>query len=152
MPYTAEVLLGGIGYDHSQAQYALPVRNRTTQGAYAGVELRSFKREMHLSNYFSVPIRLQSATTATCGDILTVEKLRGEPAAGRLQKWPPITLRFNALAAWRINNLALPFTCFLDLVTNVSTSHRIPLYVMDGHVSAHLRFEVSLLCSLFNCT
>lgn len=151
IPYEVSVLHGGIGFEMPRALFILPIRNVTcnensllsssttsTTSSNASNNLHgSTSREFIFTNYFSSPVALQLISLATCGDLLSVteDPIHTDPIPS-LQKWPPITINFNVDVTTRAIQRSpdlLPFTCWLELWTNVS-SHRIPLHIIDGSI------------------
>ena len=148
IPYRALVLLGGIGHVHFDQSFILPILNKTSHGDKSQIQKillgqKVIKRNLVLTNYFNIPVVLKSLSANTCGEFITIDKIRKDVIVPRLQKWPTVYLRFHALKAlqWstmpaedmQLNRLMLPHVCFLDILTNVtSVPYRIPLYIMDG--------------------
>eukprot|EP01041_Mallomonas_annulata_P004107 gene4107-8163_t len=103
VPYEVTVLHGGIGFEHGLVQFFLPIRNRT----------------------------LPSVSAISCGGLVSLESIPDMTTAQPLQKWAPVVLKFNKGKAMKDLREKLPYSCALEVWTNVST-HRIPLQFLDG--------------------
>jgi hypothetical protein len=142
--YEVSVLRGGIGLMFNDSVFYLPVWNRTSLAASqlelaedgkAGYEVR----KLVLTNYFSAPLTLQGVAADTCNEAITVTAMPEILIANKMDRWGPVTLVYNLSNAIHISSSkeGLPFTCWLELWTNIS-SHRIPLHIMDGDVTTKL--------------
>lgn len=144
VPYEVSVLRGGIGLMFNDSVFYLPLWNRTSLAASqlqlaedgkAGHEVR----KLVLTNYFSVPLTLQGVTAETCNEVIAVTAMPEVLTANKMDRWGAVTLVYNVSNAIHISSSkdGLPFTCWLELWTNIS-SHRIPLHIMDGDVNVKL--------------
>jgi hypothetical protein len=157
VPYEVSVLRGGIGLMFNDSVFYLPVWNRTSlaasqlqlaEDAKAGYEVR----KLVLTNYFSAPLTLQGVAADTCNEAITVTAMPEVLTAEKMDRWGPVTLVYNLSNAIHISASkdGLPFTCWLELWTNIS-SHRIPLHIMDGDVTTKLLNDKVRVESAFYC-
>jgi hypothetical protein len=104
----------------------------TKVGKPPAVQVRPFP----LINYFPTPVLVHKLTLVSCGNVLELEPVNRaffEKPCESLQTWPMIYLRFNRQHAMTIlaeNSAFVPFTCYMEIHTNVSI-HHIPLQVVD---------------------
>ena len=109
-----------------------------TAQARSQQEAQLTEREFLLTNYFSVPVTLQAISISACTEVITTESsILANNSADSLNKWGPISLQFNqskALSLLDKDRSFLPKTCWLEILTNVS-SHRVPLHIIDGSLS-----------------
>ena len=130
IPYQASVMLGGIGFSRSSAVHLLEYR------VLEGEE--SSASDFPLYNYYNAPVSLSSASVETCaGFVEMLSDLKALPVEDT-ESWHRLKLLVHRHDA--VNTLRplgrLPFTCWLDVGTNVST-HRIPLHLTDGCLRLH---------------
>jgi hypothetical protein len=127
------------------------------------------ERDFILTNKFAIPIRLLSLSISSCQDIFSVvspfmsfnnwnfsdnNNNHTSDIAISQQQWPPIQIIFNQRLAYsRLKSFIdsggsqfsfLPYTCWLELTSDRST-HRFPLYVIDGLIQISYVDVVSAL-------
>jgi hypothetical protein len=131
------VLLGGIGYDQEKIIFPLPITNVTcNRGAKRG----AIQRNLGLINYFQDPIAVNIVELSACNSIITTTVDRADlrnQVVGSTDKLQSIPLTFHqdlAVNHFSVYPDALPYTCWLELWTNIS-SHRIPLHIISGALS-----------------
>jgi hypothetical protein len=144
VPYEASMLQGGIGFAFNQSVFAVPIWNESKVAAAQMDEYQSGSvgytiREFIFTNFFSVSVSLQGISAATCNNVINVIAIPSAVSANRMESWSPVVLLFNVSNAiiTSISKGGLPFTCWLELWTNIS-SHRIPLHVLDGDLNVNL--------------
>ena len=129
MAYSLSVLHGGIGFEKTQFIFYIPIKNTTCNEDATSPLLT---RQVYFSNYFQVPISLQMISSATCGDLIYIDPSSiPQGAVNSLEKWSAINVTYDVNLASRKSNELLPFTCWLEVWTTIS-SHRIPIHLVDG--------------------
>ncbi len=128
------VLLGGIGYDKEQIVFSLPIMNVTCpQVAASGV----VQRDLVLINYFQDPVAINVVTVSGCNSFITTSIGKNDfrnQVIGSTDNLQPIPLTFHqelAIDYFDMHPDSLPYTCWLEVWTNIS-SHRIPLHIVNG--------------------
>jgi hypothetical protein len=99
----------------------------------------AISRQFSLINYFPTSVLVHKLELVSCGQFFELEPIKNkffEKPCESMGTWPPLRMRFNKLLA--INALAenpnlVPFTCYLEIQSNVST-HHIPLTVVDAAI------------------
>lgn len=129
LPYKAQVLHGGVLFQRKDVTFALPtilaMRNSSSTGEFQVI------RNVPFSNWFPIPLLLQSAHMKECSNALQVFKYAKGSIADRQQYWPDISIVFKPQVA--MESYAFPTICTLALTTNGST-HSIPICLYDGRL------------------
>jgi len=142
VPYTVTVLEGGIGFEQIETMFLLPILNGT--GSFSQVSplleysssIEAVRKNITLTNYFNLAIKVTSIVPSTgCENLFSVAMPGRLESGDALLSFPSFEVQLDTGVA--MHRLArkkrLPFTCWLDVLTNVS-SHRIPLTVTDGRL------------------
>ena len=113
-----------------------------SKSSLAALEADDHSASLHnitLTNFFNTKLGIRSANVVSCGSsnklYLEVYSYQ-ENAVNSLEQWSPLIMIFyRALAQKAVveNVLSLPLTCFLEVVTNIST-HKVPLHIIDGSI------------------
>ena len=163
--YSVTVLHGGVGFEHQKAIFVAPIRNSSDSRSSTRSEHSNdtngsavlIPREFVFTNYFNALVSLQNVVVASCNDIFSSSGVLEEVVVDSFGKWPSVVVNFNETAVVEMSTMYsdfLPKTCWLEVFTNIS-SHRIPIYIIDGALELVFMDAVShipwciLYCSLF---
>ena len=130
IPYQASVIMGGVGFQRDSAVHLIEYR------VMEGDE--SYPFDFDLANHYNAPVTLTSATVESCAGFVEVVGDYEASSAAPQESWPSLRLMLHSHDAVRSLRPfgRLPFTCWLEVGTNVST-HRIPLHLTDGCLRLH---------------
>lgn len=146
--YTVTVLHGGVGFEHQKAIFVARIRN--TSLPHNSESTNSLvQREFVFTNYFNAHVSLQNVVVASCTDIFTTSGISEMVVVDSFGKWPSVVVEFNEHAVEESSHLItdfLPKTCWLEVFTNIS-SHRIPIYIIDGSLDLVFMDAVSFVFS-----
>lgn len=144
--YAVTVLHGGVGFEHQKAIFVAPIRNtsdairnsarvvRSASNAAINGSAVLIPRDFVFTNYFNALVSLQNVVVASCNDIFSSDGVTEEVVVDSFGKWPSVVVHFNETAVVELSTQYadfLPKTCWLEVFTNIS-SHRIPIYIIDG--------------------
>mmetsp|Transcript_28777 Transcript_28777/g.37158 ORF Transcript_28777/g.37158 Transcript_28777/m.37158 type:complete len:2600 (+) Transcript_28777:19-7818(+) len=146
--FTASVLHGGVGYERNHVSFVVPLSPSSISLSSSQIlsnkneeeEIRYLVRSVPFTNYFTIPLVLNSVSVSSCGlneSLIVAGSVGsvGENIALPQETWDDVSLKFDVHGA--AMKLDLPHTCTLTLLTNVST-HHIPIHIYDGRLKVSL--------------
>jgi hypothetical protein len=158
IPFSVVMLQGGIGYHIDDIVYYInPYHMQQYTNQYVSANgMQSFDptdteicvehiKEVKFANYYPNPISIHSAQLHSCHDVM---KIVEEPKVSTLQpleSWGPLKIGYcveKILYHYINTQNFLPKTCWLEVISNIS-SHRVPLYVLDGKIDVEMVDSVS---------
>eukprot|EP00602_Paraphysomonas_sp_CaronLab_P009929 CAMPEP_0185036516 /NCGR_PEP_ID=MMETSP1103-20130426/29610_1 /TAXON_ID=36769 /ORGANISM="Paraphysomonas bandaiensis, Strain Caron Lab Isolate" /LENGTH=2155 /DNA_ID=CAMNT_0027574075 /DNA_START=29 /DNA_END=6496 /DNA_ORIENTATION=- len=170
VPYEASSVYGGIGYELNDTLFTLPVRNVSnlgTKGGGFGVDMKFTSRsqrqkdelgdlrDLVFTNYFSQAVHIHHVSSNSCPDVMFVHPISNtNMSRAPLEKFDPVRVQFNRHVAQEVFKSpgSLPYQCWLDVQTNLSTV-RLPLVVIDGGlVATALNEELELRSNVTKST
>lgn len=130
VPYSGNVVQGGIGFNLESTIIFLPV---------ATDRHRVIERFLTLTNHFNTPVIIES-TSLNCSNFIIL-KYDDEGMVDSMQTWSVLLeLYFSNLDA----DVVVPYKCFLAIKTNTSM-HKIPIHLLDRTLKLSFFDAVSLL-------
>ncbi len=147
IPYEAHVLHGGISIEIEQTIFYIKTKpfkhiehlgddGKKREGNSAPKDDQYVPRNFTFTNACRIPAILEAVDTASCGDVLTIKSVP-ENVAQPFSQWDMMPVTFDVLKAKAMTKgKILPFTCWIELKSNISTNV-IDLYIVNPHIKVN---------------
>ncbi len=136
VPFNGSVVRGNVIYDEKETNFVINWRPDSWPD-----KIVQFIR---LRNGYHSSAALNRLGLASCGELMKITYNGKQNVVAHGATWPGIRLELFTDPLKRAN--ALPRTCWLEVMTNIS-SQRIPLHLVDGKLNVELFEAVGVLIS-----